>query len=192
MGSLIFPSLAFGYSLLAERRGELLCPEGHPGIHSRHSQPVIFFKSHRSPPWQVKPIHFASETAQGFSQPRAALLVHRVWNVGLPDFKTPVFLFTYPSSGRHTALLPLVGHCWKLIFTQQTLNECLLCAGLHSRDATGTKTGPLGAYILVGEAENKQANKYVKQIVGCDECSEENKQSADAKNTQSCLYGRAV
>lgn len=54
------------------------------------------------------------------------------------------------------------------------------------------KTGPLGAYILVGEAENKQANKYVKQIVGCDECSEENKQSADAKNTESCLYGRAV
>lgn len=154
----------------------------------------ILFKYHCSPPWQVKLIHFANETAQGCSLPRAHIAGPcRVWNVGLLDSKTPVSSsYTQAQADAQLSYKTLVGHYWKSIFTQQTLNECLLCARLHSRDAAGMKTGPLGAYILVGEAENKQANKYVKQIVGCDECSEENKQSADAKNTESCLYGRAV
>jgi hypothetical protein len=54
-----------------------------------------------------------------------------------------------------------------------------------------SRQGPLRAYILVGESENKQENKYMEQIVGCDECSEENKQRTVAKNME-FLYGKAV
>lgn len=52
-------------------------------------------------------------------------------------------------------------------------------------ETAGIKTDVV--LMLLGESENKQVNKYTKRIVGCDKCSEENKQSKDAKNTESCL-----